>query len=109
MTGRDDRVEEKLDAIDRTLDALAGSVDARFAAADVRADSFDARFDAVDARFNEVTVSLVEQREYTEFAFDRLRREMAAGFASVNANIGRLDRKLDQVLDRVAGPPEGRT
>jgi hypothetical protein len=89
MTRRGERVEEKLEAIDWKLDALAASV--------------DARFDAVDGRFNEVTVSLVEQREYTEFAFDRLRTEMTAGFASVNANLGRLERKLDQVLDRASG------
>jgi hypothetical protein len=82
MAHRDEGIGEKLEAIDRKLDALSASV---------------------DLRFDEVTVSLVEQREYTEFAFNRLRSEMTAGFAGVNANLGRLERKLDQVLDRVAG------
>lgn len=68
-------------------------------AVDARFDAVDARFDAVDARFDEVTVSLVEQREYTEFAVDRLRGEMTAGFATVNANLGRLERKLDWLVD----------
>ena len=110
MTDRDEVLGRKLETIDQKLDALSASVDARFDAVDARFDAVDARFDAVDARFdavdarfNEVTVSLVEQREYTEFAFDRLRGEMIAGFATVNANIGRLERKLDWLVDRL-GP-----
>ena len=70
---------KKVDAIEQKLDALAASV---------------------DARFDEVTGVIVEQREYTESAFDRLRGEMLAGFGSMTSNFGRLERKLDQLLDR---------
>ncbi len=79
----------RVNAIEHKLDALSGTV--------------DARFDAVDARFDEVTSGLVEQRQYTEFAFDRLRGEMLAGFAAMTTNFGRLDRKLDQLIDRLLG------
>ena len=53
--------------------------------------SVDARFVDVDKRFDEVSEAFVEQREYTELAFDQLRTEMKGGFS-------RLDRKLDRVL-----------
>ena len=81
----------KVQAIEQKLDALAISVDARF-------HSVDGRFDAVDARFDEVTAAFVEQREYTDFAFQQLRSEMQAGF-------GRLERKLDMVIDRISDRP----
>lgn len=95
---------EKINSIERKLDALTGSVDARFAAVNDRFAAVDARFDAVDARFDEVTSALVEQRQYTEFAFDRLRGEMLAGFASMTTGFGRLERKLDHLIDRLIGP-----
>jgi uncharacterized protein YajQ (UPF0234 family) len=103
-------IERKLDVLSSTVDARFEAVDARFEAVDRRFDAVDRRFDAVDARFeavdrrfdtlsssvdrrfDEVTDALVEQRQYTEFAFDRLRAEMHAGFT-------RLERKLDQVID----------
>jgi len=77
---------EKVDAIGQKLDAHASSV---------------------DARFDEVTSALVEQRQYTEFAFDRLRSEMAAGFSAMTANFARLERKLDQLIDRMADGHSG--
>ena len=75
---------EKVTATERKVDALAV---------------------AVDARFDEVTSALVEQRQYTEFAFDRLRGEMLAGFSAMTTSFGRLERKLDQLIDRVIGEP----
>ena len=79
-------IEVKLDDLARSVDARFDAVDARFDAVDARFDAVDARFDAVDARidarFDEVTTALVGQREYTDFAFDRLRTEMHAGFAA---------------------------
>ena len=93
-------VPAKVDAIEQKLDALAGSVQSQFASVDARFEAVDARFEAVDARFDEVTSALVEQRQYTEFAFDRLRSEMIAGF-------GRLERKLDLLIDRVLGGTSG--
>jgi DNA repair ATPase RecN len=110
-------IERKLDVLSSTVDARFEAVDARFEAVDARFEAVDRRFDAVDRRFDavdarfeavdrrfdtlsssvdrrfdEVTDALVEQRQYTEFAFDRLRAEMHAGFT-------RLERKLDQVID----------
>ncbi len=80
----------------------------------------DALTASVDARFDEVTSALVVQRQYTEFAFDRLRSEMQAGFAdtqgrlgelqdgleTVTTSVGRLERKLDTLIDRVIGRPD---
>ena len=50
---------------------------------------------AVDARFDGVMAAFVEQRQYLEFAFDRFRDEMLAGFS-------RFERKLDQLIDTQA-------
>ena len=91
MVERLEDLPEKVQAIEQKLDALTTSVDARF-------DAVDARFDTVDARFDEVTAAFVEQREYTDFAFQQLRSEMQSGF-------GRIERKLDMVIDRISGPP----
>ena len=90
-------LQEKVHAIEQKLDALSTSVDARFDAVDAR---LGAGFTSVDERFNEVTLTFVEQREYTDFAFERLRNEMQTGF-------GRLERKLDMVIDRLGERPTG--
>ena len=71
-------LREQVGSVERKLDTLSTSV--------------DARFDTVDARFAQVDVAFLEQRQYTEFAFDRLRTEMQDGFE-------RLERKLDQFID----------
>jgi hypothetical protein len=73
---------EKVNAIEQKLDALTASV---------------------DVRFDEVTAAFVEQREYTEFVFGRLRGELLTGFASMTTNFGRLERKLDHLLDPAGG------
>ncbi len=92
MTGEVDNVREQVQAVEQKLDSLSASV--------------DARFDAVDA-------ALIEQRQYTEFAFDRLASEMRAGFTSVNdrfnvsearfdsmdSRFNRIERKLDRFID----------
>ena len=75
--------------VEEKLDTLSASVDRRF-------DSFSA---SVDQRFDDVTAMLVEQRQYTEFAFDRLASEMKAGFKGVDSRFNRLERKLDQFID----------
>jgi hypothetical protein len=105
-------VPETLRTIAVTIDALSKSVDARFAQVDTRFAQVDARFAQVDARFEKlesqidrrfaaVDEAFVEQRKYTEFAFDTLRSEMIGGFA-------RLDRKLDRVLDGLTKAPSRR-
>lgn len=71
---------DRVDRIEQKLDSLTASIDRRFA-------DVDRRFDDVDRRFNDVTDALVEQRQYTEFAFDRLDKRLTA-----------MDVKLDEVL-----------
>jgi exonuclease VII large subunit len=96
-------VGRKLDAlataVDQRVDTLSVSVDRRFDAVDRR---FDALSASVDERFDAVDVALVEQRQYTEFAFDRLRDEMRNGFNGVESRFNRLERKLDQFIDTQA-------
>jgi hypothetical protein len=98
-----DTIEQKLDGLIVSTEQRFASVDERFTSVDKRFNTVDKRFDAVDAQFGEVTSALVEQRQYTEFAFERLRGEMGAGFAAMTTNFGRLERKLDQLVDRIVG------
>src|SRR5262245_24559769 len=46
----------------------------------------------IERRFDDIQGALVEQRQYTEFAFERLASEMREGF-------DRLTRKLDQFIN----------
>jgi thioredoxin-like negative regulator of GroEL len=78
MTGEVDDVQKGVQAVEQKVDALSASV--------------DARFDAVDA-------ALIEQRQYTEFAFDRLASEMRAGFNDIDGRFNRIERKLHQFID----------
>jgi len=87
-----EKLPERVDVIERKLDALAVSV---------------------DKRFDEVTEALVEQRQYTEFAFTQLDAKMTSGFAKVETRLGRVEHKLESVdhkLDQliVAGTTRGR-
>ena len=64
---------------------------------------------SVDERFDAVDVALLEQRQYTEFAFDRLDSRfdtvdsrfdtVDSRFETVNSRFDRLERKLDQFID----------
>ena len=65
-----DNQPERVEAIERKLDLLSSSV---------------------DKRFDEVTAALVEQREYTEFVFERLRREMIERLDRVERNMATRD------------------
>ena len=78
MTSEPDRTEEGIKSVEQKLDALSAPV--------------DKRFDTVDEAF-------VEQRRYTEFAFDRLQNEMKSGFARMDGRFDRLERKLDQFIE----------
>ena len=57
-----------------------------------------ARFDRIDRRLEEsfaaITQQFVEQRAYTNFAYERLDR----ADQSLRAGIARLERKLDRIL-----------
>ncbi|HLG59065.1 MAG TPA: hypothetical protein VI485_27230 [Vicinamibacterales bacterium] len=98
MTGNLEQLPERVGVLERKLDSLSASV--------------DRRFDEVDKRFDEVTQHFVEQRQYTEFAFETLERRMVAGFERLEGRmvagfrthsdrLERIERKLDQFIDRV--------
>jgi len=85
-----------------TIQELSVSVDRRFDAVDRRFDDVDRRFEAVDRRFDEVDhrfeavdAAIVEQRQYTEFAFVKLQEELVV----VKSGLGRVERKLDRLID----------
>ena len=120
MTGNLEALPERVDRIEQKLDSLAIAVDERFEQVDKRFDSLersidkrfeqvDKRFDSlersIDKRFDEVTQAIVEQRQYTEFAFERLERTVERlgvatvdQFQQVNQKLDSTDQKLDRVL-----------
>ena len=98
-------VAETLETIGEKLTALSASVDARFADVDKRFADVDKRFAAVDKRFDEVSEAFVEQRKYTEFAFEQLKTELTT---EMKSGFGRLDRKLDRVLATLTRTPPPR-
>ena len=60
----------------------------------------------LERRFDEIQAALVEQRQYTEFAFERLSSEMRKGFEQIDSRFeqidsrfDRLEGKLDQFID----------
>lgn len=87
-------VDRRFDAVDRRFDA----VDRRFEAVDRRFEAVDRRFEAVDRRFDGVDGAIVEQRQYTEFAFGQLQQELVV----VKSGLGRVERKLDQLINGAA-------
>ena len=111
MSSEVDKNGEGTETVGQKIDKLSASVDRRFDAVDERVATLSASVDerfatlsaSVDARFDGVDVALVEQRQYTEFAFDRLsdemRNEMRKGFNGVDSRFNRLERKLDQFID----------
>jgi hypothetical protein len=80
LTRRVDGLEVKLDAVSEKIDRLSDSVDRRF-------EQFDAAF--------------AEQRQYTEFAFQRFEATMDAGFGRLEGHVGRVERKVDQLIDMI--------
>jgi hypothetical protein len=80
MAERADNLVGRVEAVERRLDDLAVSV--------------QVGFERVDQRFDDVAGSLVEQRQYTEYAYDQLVARMDAGFA-------RLDGKIEKGLTRL--------
>lgn len=112
MSANLDALPERVELIERKLDALSVSVDRRFEEVDKRFEQVDRRFDEVDKRFDEVSEHFVEQRQYTEFAFERLERRMVDGFdrlermrAVDSGRLERLERKLDQFIDSQSRQP----
>jgi hypothetical protein len=62
---------------------------------DRRFEAVDRRFDEVNRRFEAVDAAIVEQRQYTEFAFGQLQQEVVV----VKSGLGRVERKLDRLID----------
>src|SRR5262245_18814885 len=92
---------ETLETLATRITALGKSMDERFAQVDARFGEMDKRFGEMDARFTGVDDAIVEQREYTEFAFKHLQNEMKSGFS-------RLERKLDNALNTRTRTPNRR-
>jgi hypothetical protein len=107
LAGRVRGVERKIDQLSTRVVDLSASVDRRF-------NQVDQRFEQIDRRFDAMEAGLVEQREYTEFAYSHLDAKMDAGFARLDAKMdagfarldakmeagfGQLERKLDQFID----------
>ena len=71
---------------------------------EVKVDSVEAKVDSLaatmDRRFDEVAEALGEQRHYTDFAYERLDDRMSALETEMRSGFARMDRKLDQLIDR---------
>jgi len=82
---------QRVERVETKLDQLSASV--------------DRRFEEVDRRFDQVDAAIIEQRQYTEFAYSRLEAKMNAGFsrleAKIDAESGRLEAKMDAGFGRV--------
>jgi hypothetical protein len=66
-----------------------------------RIDRIEQKLDAVDKRFDEVTAAFIEQRQYIEFAFDRLRDETLGRSDQLRDDtFGRFDR-LERTIDEI--------
>ena len=80
------------------VNARFGEVNARFDEVTARFDEITARFERIDRRLDEsfaaITQQFVEQRAYTDFAYERLDKADQA----LTAGITRLERKLDRIL-----------
>ena len=81
MADRIDDLTERVQTVEVKLDRLSVSV--------------DQWFDQVDRRFDRIDAAIIEQRQYTEFAYSRLEAKMDAGFG----RFGQVERKLDQFID----------
>ena len=101
LTRRVDGLEIKLDDVSEKIDRLSDSIDQRFEQVDRRFEQVDRRFEEVDRRFEQVDAAFVEQRQYTEFAYQRLDTRMDAGFSRLEGHIVRVERKVDQLIDMI--------
>ena len=51
-------------------------------------------------RFDDIDAALIEQRQYTEFAFDRLSEEMRRGFERCDTRFEQIDTRFEQIDTR---------
>jgi len=92
MADRIDDLTKRVETVETKLDRLSASVDQRF-------DQVDRRFEEVDRRFDQVDAAIVEQLEYTEFAYSRLEAKMEAGFSRLEGKIAAESSRLDAKMD----------
>ena len=57
---------------------------------------------SMDRRFEGVDAAIVEQRQYTEFAFGQLQQELVV----VKSGLARVERKLDRLIDGATFSPK---
>lgn len=93
--GQGRRTPTTIEELSVSVDQRFEAVDRRFEAVDRRFDAVDRRFDAVDRQFEAVGAAIIEQRQYTEFAFGQLEQELVV----VKSGLGRVERKLDRLID----------
>lgn len=60
----------------------------------------DARFGQIVARFDQVQDALVEQRRYTEFAYDRLVSKIDDLSAKMDQRFERMDQRFERMDQR---------
>ena len=115
LTEELERLPGRMDVIERKLDALTVSMDRRFEqvnlrfeqvarqfeGVDRRFEQVDQRFEQVDRRFNSIDEHLVEQRQYTEFAYERLREQMSSGFDRIGKALLHTNRRLSDLEEGV--------
>ena len=86
MTNGTGNPPERVQGVEQKLDALSASV---------------------GAGFEHVDAALLEQREYTEFAYEKLDSKMDAGFSrldqKMDAGFSRLDQRMDAGFAQVDG------
>jgi hypothetical protein len=91
-----DDLTVRVQALEERVEALSISMHQRF-------DGVDAEFRRVHAAFDAVDAAFLEQRQYTEFAYERLDTKMDAGFARLDEKIALLDEKVDAGFARTDG------
>lgn len=83
----------KVDALAQGMaDGFAG-VGRRFDGIDGRLDAHDGRFDAIDAQLRDIPAHFAELRDYIDTGLEKTQ-------TSLKGEIGRVERKLDQFIDR---------
>jgi predicted aminopeptidase len=86
MTNASGNLPERVQRVEQKLDALRASM---------------------DAGFEHVDAALLEQREYTEFAYEKLDAKMDAGFSrldrQMDAGFSRLDQRMDAAFAQIDG------
>lgn len=82
----------KVDALAQGMAEGFADVGRRLDAHDARFDAVDARFDAVDAQLRDIPAHFAELRAYIDTGLEKTQ-------TMLKADIGRVERKLDQFID----------